>query len=134
MRFDELYVGQSYSMSKCFTTEEVERFARISGDTNLVHINKNYAENSMFHGRIVHGFLTGSLFSAIIGTKLPGPGSIYLGQNMIFKKPVYHGQTITATVTLIEIRKDKPIVRLSTTCVNESGETVIDGEAIVKVI
>ena len=121
-------------MSKCFTTEEVERFARISGDTNLVHINKNYAENSMFHGRIVHGFLTGSLFSAIIGTKLPGPGSIYLGQNMIFKKPVYHGQTITATVTIIEIRKDKPIVRLSTTCVNESGETVIDGEAIVKVI
>ena len=85
MRFDELYVGQSYSMSKCFTTEEVERFARISGDTNLVHINKNYAESSMFHGRIVHGFLTGSLFSTIIGTKLPGPGSIYLGQNMVFK-------------------------------------------------
>lgn len=134
MKFDELYVGQSYSMSKCFTTEEVERFARISGDTNFVHINKNYAESSMFHGRIVHGFLTGSLFSAIIGTKLPGPGSIYLSQNMAFKKPVYHGQTVTATVTITEIRKDKPIVRLSTICVNESGETVIDGEAIVKVI
>lgn len=134
MRFEELYVGQSYSMTKSFTSEEVERFAEISGDNNLVHIDKEFAEQSVFHGRIVHGFLTGSLFSAIIGTKLPGPGSIYLGQNMNFKKPVYHGQPVTATVTIIEIRNDKPIVRLSTTCVNETGETVIDGEAIVKVI
>lgn len=121
-------------MTKNFTSEEVERFAEISGDNNLVHIDKEYAENSMFRGRIVHGFLTGSLFSAIIGTKMPGPGSIYLGQNMNFKRPVYHGQTVTATVTVTEIRNDKPIVRLSTVCVNESGETVIDGEAIVKVI
>lgn len=134
MRCDELYIGQSYSMTKSFTSDEVERFAEISGDNNLVHIDKDYAENSVFHGRIIHGFLTGSLFSAIIGTKLPGPGSIYLGQNMVFKKPVYHGQTVTATVTITEIRKDKPIVRLKTTCVNESGETVIDGEATVKVI
>lgn len=134
MRFDELYVGQSYSMTKSFTSEEVERFAEISGDNNLVHIDKEFAENSMFHGRLVHGFLTGSLFSAIIGTKMPGPGSIYLGQSMNFKRPVYHNQKVTATVTITEIRKDKPIVRLSTTCVNEAGETVIDGEAIVKVI
>lgn len=134
MRFEDLYVGQSYSMTKSFSSEEVERFAEISGDNNLVHIDKKYAENSMFHGRIVHGFLTGSLFSAIIGTKMPGLGSIYLGQNMNFKRPVYHGQTVTATVTVTEIRNDKPIVRLSTVCVNELGETVIDGEAIVKVI
>lgn len=134
MKFEDLYVGQSYSMTKGFSSEEVERFAEISGDNNLVHIDKEYAENSIFHGRIVHGFLTGSLFSAIIGTKMPGPGSIYLGQNMNFKRPVYHGQTVTATVTVTEIRNDKPIVRLSTVCVNEAGETVIDGEAIVKVI
>lgn len=134
MRFEDLYLGLSYSMTKSFSSEEVEQFARISGDNNMLHVNKEYAENSMFHGCIVHGFLTGSLFSAIIGTKMPGPGSVYLGQNMNFKRPVYHGQKVTATVTVTEIRKDKPIVRLSTVCVNESGETVIDGEAIVKVI
>ncbi len=134
MRIDELYVGQSSSLSKRFTLEDVKAFARLSQDNNPVHLDKEYAENSVFQNRIVHGFLTGSLFSAIIGTWLPGNGSIYLGQTLNFRKPVYHDQLITATVTVMEIRKDKPIVKLSTVCKNEKDEVVIDGEAIVKII
>ncbi|MBP9993469.1 MAG: MaoC family dehydratase [bacterium] len=134
MRIDELYVGQSSSLSKRFTLEDVKAFARLSQDNNPVHLDKEYAENSVFHQRIVHGFLTGSLLSAIIGTQLPGNGSIYLGQTLNFRKPVYHDQLITATVTVMEIRKDKPIVKLSTVCKNEQDEVVIDGEAIVKLI
>lgn len=134
MRIDELYVGQSSSLSKRFTLEDVKVFAGLSQDNNPVHLDQEYAENSVFHNRIVHGFLTGSLFSAIIGTQLPGNGSIYLGQTLNFKKPVYHDQLITATVTVMEIRKDKPIVKLSTVCKNEQDEVVIDGEAIVKLI
>lgn len=134
MRIDELYVGQSSSLSKRFTLEDVKAFARLSQDNNPVHLDKEYAENSVFHQRIVHGFLTGSLLSAIIGTQLPGNGSIYLGQTLNFRKPVYHDQLITATVTVMEIRKDKPIVKLSTICKNEQDEVVIDGEAIVKLI
>ena len=134
MRIDELYVGQSSSLSKWFTLEDVKAFARLSQDNNPVHLDKEYAENSVFHQRIVLGFLTGSLLSAIIGTQLPGNGSIYLGQTLNFRKPVYHDQLITATVTVMEIRKDKPIVKLSTVCKNEQDEVVIDGEAIVKLI
>ena len=134
MRIDELYVGQSSSLSKRFTLEDVKAFAGISQDNNPVHLDQEYAEKSVFKNRIVHGFLTGSLFSAIIGTQLPGNGSIYLGQTLNFKKPVYHDQLVTATVTVIDIRKDKPIVKLSTVCKNEQDEVVIDGEAIVKLI
>lgn len=134
MRIDELYVGQSSSLSKRFSLEDVKAFAGLSQDNNPVHLDQEYAENSVFHNRIVHGFLTGSLFSAIIGTQLPGNGSIYLGQMLNFKKPVYHDQLVTATVTVIDIRKDKPIVKLSTVCKNEQDEVVIDGEAIVKLI
>lgn len=134
MRIEELYVGQSYSLSKRFTLEEVEAFAELSQDNNPVHLDQEYAKESVFHNRIVHGFLSGSLFSAIIGTQLPGNGSIYLGQTLNFKKPVYHDQLITATVTVIDIRKDKPIVKLLTVCKNEQDEVVIDGEAIVKLI
>ena len=134
MSIDELYVGQSSSLTKRFSLEDVKAFAGLSQDNNPVHLDKEYAEKSIFQNRIVHGFLSGSLFSAIIGTKLPGNGSIYLGQTLNFKKPVYHDQLITATVTVIEIRKDKPIVKLSTVCKNEKDEVVIDGEAIVKLI
>ena len=134
MRIEELYVGQSSSLSKRFTLEDVKAFAGISQDNNPVHLDQEYAEKSVFKNRIVHGFLTGSLFSAIIGTQLPGNGSIYLGQTLNFKKPVYHDQLVTATVTVIDIRKDKPIVKLSTVCKNEQGDVVIDGEAIVKLI
>lgn len=82
MRFEELYIGQSYSLSKRFTTDDVEKFATLSMDTNPVHLDTEYAEHSIFKHRIVHGFLSSSLISAIIGTRLPGNGSIYLKQDL----------------------------------------------------
>ena len=87
----------------------------------------------MFGKRIVHGFLVGSLISAVLGTQLPGEGAVYLHQEMNFRKPVYHGEEITATVIVTNIRKDKPILCFDTICENEKGEVVIDGKAVLKV-
>lgn len=126
-------VGQKASLEKAFTDEDVRTFASISLDKNPVHLNEEYAEKTMFKGRIVHGFLTGSLISAIIGTILPGEGTIYLNQTMNFRKPVRIGEKITATVEIVGIREDKNILTLNTYCENERGEMVIEGSAIVKV-
>ena len=98
-----------------------------------IHLDLVYAEQSMFGKRIVHGFLVGSLISAVFGTQLPGEGAIYLHQEMNFRKPVFHGEEITATVVVTNIRRDKSILYFDTTCVNERGEVVIDGKAILKV-
>lgn len=126
-------IGQKASIEKAFTDEDVRTFATISLDNNPVHLNQDYAEKTMFKGRIVHGFLTGSLISAIIGTILPGEGTIYLNQTMNFRKPVRIGEIIKATVEIIGIREDKNILTLNTYCENEKGELVIEGSAIVKV-
>lgn len=126
-------IGQKASLEKVFTDEDVRTFARISLDTNPVHLNDEYAANTMFKGRIVHGFLSGSLISAIIGTILPGEGTIYLNQTMNFRKPVRIGEKIKATVEVIEIKEEKNILTLNTYCENERGEMVIEGSAVVKV-
>lgn len=126
-------IGQKASIEKAFTDEDVRTFANISLDKNPVHLNQDYAEKTMFKGRIVHGFLTGSLISAIIGTILPGEGTIYLNQTLNFRKPVRIGERITATVEIVGIREDKNILTLNTYCENERGEMVIEGSAIVKV-
>lgn len=133
MRINELYIGQSCTLSKKFTSDDVSLFANLSMDKNPIHLDEDYAAQSPFGSRLVHGFLTGSLFSAIIGTLLPGNGSIYLSQTMNFRKPIFHNQEVTAKVTVAEIRKDKPIVRLETICVNDKNEVIIDGTALVKV-
>lgn len=122
----------SYSMAKAFTSEEVVAFSRLSMDINPLHIDVCYAEKSMFGKRIVHGFLTASLFSAIIGTKFPGEGSIYLNQNMSFLHPVYHNQLVTATVTVKELFPEKHRVLLETVCKDDSGLVLITGTALVK--
>jgi acyl dehydratase len=134
MRINELYVGQSASISRRFTLQEVEAFSNMCMDKNPVHLDEDYARNSIFGDRIVYGFLTASLFSGIIGSVLPGNGSIYLNQNMNFRKPVYHNELVTATCTITNIREDKPIVTLETVCKNEAGETVVDGTALIKLI
>lgn len=126
-------IGQKASIEKAFTDEDIRTFANISLDKNPVHLNQDYAEKTMFKGRIVHGFLTGSLISAIIGTILPGEGTIYLNQTMNFRKPVRIGEMIKATVEIVGIREDKNILTLNTYCENEKGELVIEGSAIVKV-
>lgn len=134
MKLNELYVGQSVSLKKAFTSEELFCFSDICMDKNPIHLDEEYAKKSPFGKRIVYGYLTASLFSGLIGSKLPGKGSIYLGQTLNFKKPVFINEEVTATVTITNIRQDKPIVTLETTCTNSNGEVVIDGTAVVKLI
>jgi len=133
MRIEEFYVGQSASLKKVFSSDDVKAFAELSLDKNPIHLDEAYAEQSLFGKRIVHGFFVGSLISAVFGTVLPGEGAIYLHQEMNFRKPVYHGEEITATVTVTNIKKEKSILYFDTKCENERGEIVIDGNAVLKV-
>lgn len=133
MRIEGFYIGQSASLKKVFSSEEVLSFAELSMDKNPIHLDQKFAEQTRFGSRIVHGFFVGSLISAVFGTQLPGEGAIYLHQEMNFRKPVYHGDEITATVTVTNIRKDTSILYFDTKCENEKGEVVIDGKAILKV-
>lgn len=128
----DLKIGQSASLTKAFTEQEVSLFADLSLDQNELHVNEEYAKNSMFKQRIVHGFLSGSLISAVIGTVLPGKGAIYLHQDMDFKKPVYINEEITAVVTIENIKAEKHIYYLHTQCINQKGEIKIEGSAVVK--
>lgn len=133
MKIEEFYVGQSASLKKVFGTEEVKAFAELSLDKNPIHLDETYAEQSRFGNRIVHGFFVGSLISAVFGTVLPGEGAIYLHQEMNFRKPVFHGEEITATVVVTNIKKEKSILYFDTKCENGRGEVVIDGNAVLKV-
>lgn len=126
-------VGEQAELSKTFSDEDVRAFARISGDSNPVHLDDEYAAGTRFKRRIAHGMLTAGLISAVLGTKLPGPGSIYLSQTLNFRAPVYIGDTITARVTVKAVREDKPIVTLETICLNQQGTTVLEGEAVLLV-
>lgn len=133
MNIEDFYLGQSASLTKVFKSEEVEAFAEMSLDKNPIHLDEDYAEHSRFGRKIVHGFLVGSLISAVFGTQLPGEGAIYLHQEMDFRKPVYHNDEITAIVTVTNIRKDKSILYFDTRCENGKGEVVIEGKAVLKV-
>jgi acyl dehydratase len=128
----ELIIGDSASLTKVFTDADVRAFSDLSLDVNPLHLDESYAKESIFGGRIVHGMLVASLFSAILANQLPGEGSIYLGQSLSFKAPIYLGDEITATVEIIKIRPDKPIITLATTATNTEGVVVIEGEAVVK--
>ena len=133
MNIDDFYIGQTASLKKVFKSDEVMAFADMSLDKNPIHIDENYAEHGMFGKRIVHGFLVGSLISAVFGTKLPGEGAIYLHQEMNFRKPVFHGDEIKATVTVTNVKRDKSILYFDTKCENERRDVVIDGKAVLKV-
>lgn len=126
-----LQIGDTASLTKTFTDEDVRAFASISGDKNPVHLDDDYAATTQFKKRIAHGMLTAGLISAILGMQLPGEGTIYLGQTINFRAPVYLGDTITATVTVSKMREGKPIVTLETVCKNQDDVVVLDGEAIV---
>jgi len=128
--FDEIAIGDSASLSRTLTKDCVALFAVMSGDVNPAHLDEHYAETSMFHRIIGHGMWGGSLISAVLGTKLPGPGTIYLDQDLQFRKPVGIGDTITATVTAKEKRPEKHVVVFDCRCVNQSGAEVITGTAI----
>lgn len=130
--FEDLALGQSASFGKTITEADILLFAGVSGDTNPVHINAEVAAASMFKGRIAHGMLSASLISTVLGTRLPGPGTIYLGQNLKFRAPVRIGETVTATVTVTSLDAAKKRATLSTIC-TVAGKPVIDGEATVMV-
>ena len=130
----DLKLGDKALLSRTFTEEDVMQFASLSTDTCRLHLDKGFAETTIFGQRVVHGMLVASLFSGLIGTKLPGELSIYLGQSLSFKEPVFIGDRVTASVEIIKIREDKPIVTLRTNCVNDKGLVVIEGEAVVKVM
>jgi len=130
---NKLSIGQTASISKVFTNEDVEKFAKLSEDRNPVHLDDDFAKSSIFGKRIVHGMLTASLFSGLLGEKLPGKGTIYLGQDLKFTAPVPIGEEVTATVEIVNVREDKPIVTLRTFCKDSKDNIVIDGEAVVLV-
>lgn len=128
-----LEIGQSASFSKTITESDVYGFAGITGDFNSVHVNQEKAEKSIFGKRVAHGMLVGSLISTVLGTKLPGEGTIYLEQDLKFKRPVYYGDTVTAEVTVSEIiNEDKGVYRLDTVITNQMGQTTHEGYAVVK--
>ncbi len=124
-------VGDSASLTKSFSDTDVRSFAEISGDKNPLHLDDDYAAQTQFERRLVHGMLTAGLISAILGTKLPGEGSIYLSQSFNFRAPVFIGDTITARVTITKIREDKPIITAETICENQDGVVVLEGEAVL---
>lgn len=130
---NKLKVGDRASLTKVISDEDVRQYAAISNDMNPVHLDDEFAAQSIFGQRIAHGMLVASLFSGLIGMEVPGKGTIYLGQDLKFRAPVPIGTRVTATVEVIKIREDKPIATLRTVCVNEAGEVVIDGEAVVRV-
>ena len=130
---EELRVGDAAEMAKTVTESDIALFAGVTGDFNPVHVDAVAAERSMFNGRIAHGMLSAGFISAVLGMRLPGPGSVYLSQTLRFTKPVRIGDTVTARVEVVEVIAAKRRVRLATTCRNQRGETVVDGEAVVMI-
>lgn len=129
---EDLSPGMEASVSKTITDEDVRTFAALSGDVNPVHLDDNFAAGTIFKKRIAHGFLTGALFSTVLGTKLPGPGCIYLSQTMKFKAPVYIGDELVATCKVTNVDTEKGRVSLACDCSIE-GKTVLEGEAVLMV-
>jgi 3-hydroxybutyryl-CoA dehydratase len=125
-----LKIKDTFSIKRIITEDAINDFAKVSGDSNPVHLDESYAKNSIFEKKIAHGFLVASSISTVIGMHLPGNGTIYLSQNLKFRKPVFIGDEITTTVEVLDFPKEKRVL-LKTTCVNQLGESVIEGEAIV---
>ncbi|GGO77046.1 (R)-hydratase [Marinobacterium nitratireducens] len=129
---EDLEIGQSVVVSKRVSDEDIRRFAEVTGDTNPVHLDDDYAAGTEFGGRIAHGMLSAGLISAAIGTHLPGPGSIYLNQSLKFRHPVSPGDEVETHVTITEINPRRRWVTLSTDCFVD-GRRVTQGEAVVMV-
>ena len=128
-----LKVGDTASISREITDKDICAFAELTGDDNPVHLDETFASKTRFGRRIAHGMLGASLISAVLGTELPGKGSIYLSQSLRFIGPVYIDDIVTARVTVQKVQEDKSIVTLETVCENQRGETLIHGEAVVLV-
>jgi 3-oxoacyl-[acyl-carrier protein] reductase len=133
-RIDELAVGQSASISRSITAEDVAAFAQLSGDYNALHVDDEFAARTEFQSRVVHGFLHASLLSTLIGMRLPGRGALYLGQSIEFSSPVFIGDSLEARATIESIDRDTRIIALHTEITNQRGQTVLRGKARSKVL
>ena len=131
LTMQEIKVGDHSSFTKTVTEADITLFAGYSGDFNPAHINAVEAEQGMFRGRIAHGMLSAGFISTVLGMQLPGPETIYMGQELRFVKPVYIGDTVTATATVVERNEEKNRLRLETVVINQKGEPVITGFATV---
>ncbi len=129
---EDLSEGMSAVYTKTVTDADLEQFAEVSGDFNPVHMDPEYAKTTMFKGRIAHGMLSASFISTVLGTKLPGPGAIYISQNLRFKAPVRPGDTVTAEVTVKSVDLDRSRVSVDTVC-TVNGKPVIEGDAVMMV-
>jgi 3-hydroxybutyryl-CoA dehydratase len=130
MRFEALAVGMSAETSHQVTDAIVRQFADVTGDHNPAHLDEAYAATTRFGGRTAHGMLGAGFISACIATELPGPGTIYISQSLRFLRPVRIGDTVTARVEVVELFAARRRVRLTTTCRNQAGEVVMDGDAM----
>ena len=128
---DQIKVGDTAEFAKTVTETDIYLYAGITGDFNPAHVNEAYAKNTFFKTRIAHGMLTAGFISAILASQLPGPGTIYLKQGLSFLAPVHIGDTITGRVEVIELITEKNRIRLKTSCTNQDGVVVLDGEALV---
>ncbi|NVP23957.1 MaoC family dehydratase [Treponema phagedenis] len=127
----ELKVGDFVEISRTVSEADIVLFGAVSGDLNPAHFNEEYAKNTIFKGRIAHGMISAGYISAVIGMHLPGPGTIYLSQNLKFLKPVRIGDTITARVEVVDINIEKNRVGLKTECLNANEQVVVTGDALV---
>ncbi len=133
-KYKDIQVGDEAIYTRTITEKDIELFGKVSGDRNPIHFNEDFAKKTIFKGRIAHGLLTASFISTALAEKLPGPGSIYLKQTLIFKKPVRIGDTITVILKVIEKNDEKKRITLKTTCINQKNEVVLDGEAVTMIL
>lgn len=129
----KILLGEIATITKLFTKEEVNSYNKIILDSNPIHFDSDFAASTIFNKIIVPGLLVTSLFGGLLGSKLPGHGTILLGTNVKFLKPVFVDENVTASIEVINIRSDKPIITFSTICKNSKNETVIEGTSIVKI-
>ena len=129
---EDLTVGMSESFSKTISSSDVVGFAEVTGDRNPIHLSQHFAAKTPFGERIAHGLYTASLISAVLGTRLPGPGAVYISQTLNFRAPVRIGETVDVRVEVIELEPERRRAKLACTC-SVSGTIVLDGEALVKV-
>jgi 3-hydroxybutyryl-CoA dehydratase len=132
LAYEDIKVGDEASLTRTITEVHIVNYAGLTGDWNPVHADAEHAAQSMFGERIAHGMLIAGLISAVLGTQLPGPNSIYLGQDLKFVAPVMIGDTIKVVVTVTDKRDEKRIIKLRTAAYNQRSEMVIDGSAVVK--
>lgn len=129
--FDEIKIGDEASLTRTLTKRDIQLFAILTGDINPAHLDEQYAKSDLFHKIVGHGMWTGSLFSTLFGMNLPGPGTIYLSQNLKFLSPVHLEDTVTAIVRVIEKKENNKSIKFETICINQKGEKIIEGDAEV---